>query len=93
MSSYEPTNNYQTTAMGQIVPLLVDISEEKKAKGVNPDSKSGVEPQQRLNGILVTFRQLLHAGTPPVKLTLVSPLDPAHRDERVRLTLHKSPSL
>ncbi len=36
-----------------------------KAKGVNLDSKSGVEPRRRLNGILVTFRQLLHSGTPP----------------------------
>ncbi len=36
-----------------------------KAKGVNPDSKSGVEPRRRFNGILVTFWQLLHPGTPP----------------------------
>ncbi len=45
---------------------------EKKAKEVNPDSKSGVEPRRRLNGILVTFRQLLHPGTPSAALTLVS---------------------
>ncbi|KAL8571166.1 hypothetical protein ACOMHN_010627 [Nucella lapillus] len=43
---------------------------KSEAKGVNPDSKSGVEPLRRLNGILVTFRQLLHPGPSPAVLTL-----------------------
>ena len=56
--------------------------------------KSGVEPQTRSNGILVTFRQLLHPDISPAVLTLFCHWKQICQDERARQKrLRNSPSL